>query len=180
MFPGVHYNFSCRDIAKHSPSNERVRRRRLYSLEGPANNINAMTEGEIKGDIGYMIFSEYATSEVMPLVSKMIEKGVDVNKKDAAGKTLLQRASSKFKVSLVKELVKAPSIDKTGAVEAVEESAAKFIAGTESEEQKAIYRKNADDLIAIIKGVAGGRRNRRKTRVRSRRIRKTRRASRSK
>ena len=178
MFPGVHYNFSCRDIAKHPITNERVGRRRLNSLEGPANNINAMTEEEIRGDIGYMIFSEYAMSDSMPLVSKMIEKGVDVNKKDAAGKTLLQKASSKFRVPLVKELLKAPSIDRTGAVEAVEESVAKILADTASEEQKAVYRKNADELIAILRGVSGGRLHRRKkTRVRSKRIRKTRRRS---
>lgn len=180
MFPGVHYNFSCRDIAKHSPENERIGRRRSNSLEGPANNINAMSQEEIRGDVGYTIFSQYAMAGLMPFVSKMIEKGVDVNKRDAAGKTLLQRASSKFKVPLVKELLKVPGIDKTGAVDAVEETAAKLTGDADSAEKKALYRKNADDLIAIINGRAGGKRNKRKTRVRSRKLRKTRRVRRFK
>ena len=180
MFPGVHYNFSCRDIAKHPITNERVGRRRSNSLEGPRNNINTMTKEEITGDVGYMIFTQYAKAEIIPMVSKMIEKGVDVNKKDAAGKTLLQWASSKFKVPLVRELLRAPGIDKTGAVEAIEETTAKLLADTPSEEQKAIYRRNADDLISIIQNSEGGKRNKRKTRVRSRRIRKTRRVKRFK
>lgn len=181
MFPGVHYNFSCRDIAKHSPENERIRRRRAQSLEGPSNNINAMTDEEIKGDIGFAIFSGYAKAGVTSMFSKMIEKGVDVNKKDENGKTLLQWASAKFKFPLVKELIKVPGIDKTGAVDTVEESAGKLIADTRSEEQKALYRKDADELIALIKdGSKGGYRKRKKTRVRSKRIRKTRRVKRFK
>lgn len=180
MFPGVHYNFACRDIAKHSPENERIGRRRSNSLEGPANNINAMSDDEIKGDLAFNIFSGYVKAEIMPMISKMIEKGVDVNRKDEDGKTLLQWASDKFRISLVKELLKAPNIDKTGAIDAVEERGAKLIEDAETEELKDIYRKTTADLIAIIKGVAGGRRNKRKTRVRSRRVRKTRRVKRFK
>jgi hypothetical protein len=181
MFPGVHYNFSCRDIAKHSPENDRIRRRRAQSLEGPSNNINAMTDEEIKGDIGFTIFSGYVKAGVTSMFSKMIEKGVDVNKKDENGKTLLQWASGKFKIPLVKELLKVPGIDKTGAVEAVEESVGKLITfEARSEQQKAIYRENADELIALINDtpVKGGKRK--KTRGRSRRVRKTRRVKRFK
>jgi hypothetical protein len=81
---------------------------------------------------------------------------------------------------MVKELLKAPKINKSGAVEAVEESVAALIQRAETEEKKKTFRQEADDLIAIIKGTAGGKPNRKKTRVRSRRIRKTRRVKRFK
>jgi len=180
MFPGIHYNFSCRDIAKHSPENERVGRRRAQSLEGPLNNINMMTNDEIKGDVGFNIFSGYAKAGVMSIADKMIERGVDVNKKDKNGKTLLQWASSKFNVPLVKQLLKIPGIDKSGTTEGIEETAAKLISIAKDDEEKALRRKEADDLIVLIKGVSGGKRNRKKTRGHSRRIRKTRRVKRFK
>jgi hypothetical protein len=180
MFPGVHYNFSCRDIAKHSLANERIGRRRAQSLEGPSNNINAMTNDDIRGDIGFTIFSGYARAGILSMVSKMIEKGVNVNKRDASGKTLLQWASSNFKLPLVKELIRVPGIDKSGAVESVEEAIAVLIEATPHEEKKKRLRKEADELIAILRAAAGGKRNRKKTRGHSRRIRKTRRVKRFK
>lgn len=184
MFPGVHYNFSCRDIAKHSPENERIGRRRANSLEGPSNNINAMTDEEIKGDTGYSIFSGYARAGISPMVDKMIERGVDINKKDTDGKTILQWAASKFKIDLVKKLLKLPNIDKTGAVEAVEEPIPKLMSIAKTDEERTRRRKEADDLIALIKGndisKGGSRHKKKRTRGRSRRVRKTRRFKRSK
>jgi hypothetical protein len=180
MFPGVHYNFSCRDIAKHSPTNERIGRRRAQSLEGPSNNINAMTNDDIRGDIGFTIFSGYVDAGILPMVSKMIQKGVDVNRRRSDGKTLLQSVAARFREETVKELLKAPGIDKTGAVESVEEAIAILIERATTEDKKQRLRKEADDLIAIIRGASGGKRNRRKTRVRSKRLRKTRRVKRFK
>ena len=184
MFPGVHYNFSCRDIAKHSPENERIGRRRANSLEGPSNNINSMSDEEIKSDTGYSIFSGYARAGISSMADKMIERGVDINKKDVDGKTLLQWAASKFNVDLVKKLLKLPNIDKTGAVEAVEEPIPKLMSIAKTHEERVRRRKEADDLIALIKGddvIKGGSRyNKKKTRGRSRRVRKTRRVKRFK
>jgi len=180
MFPGVHYNFSCRDIAKHSPANERIGRRRAQSLEGPSNNINAMANDDIRGDIGFTIFSGYVDAGILPMVSKMIQKGVDVNRRRSDGKTLLQSVAARFREETVKELLKAPGIDKTGAVESVEEAIAILIERATTEDKKQRLRKEADDLIAIIRGASGGKRNRRKTRVRSKRLRKTRRVKRFK
>lgn len=180
MFPGVHYNFSCRDIAKHSPTNERIGRRRAQSLEGPSNNINAMTNDDIRGDIGFTIFSGYVDAGILPMVSKMIQKGVDVNRRRSNGKTLLQSVAARFREETVKELLKAPGIDKTGAVESVEEAIAILIERATTEDKKQRLRKEADDLIAIIRGASGGKRNRRNTRVRSKRLRKTRRVKRFK
>ena len=184
MFPGVHYNFSCRDIAKHSRENERIGRRRANSLEGPSNNINALTDEEIKGNTGYSIFSGYTRAGINSITDKMIERGVDINKKDTDGKTLLQWAASKFKIDLVKKLLKLPNIDKTGAVEAVEEPIPKLMSIAKTHEERVRRRKEADDLIALIKGddvIKGGSRyNKKKTRGRSRRVRKTRRVKRFK
>ena len=184
MFPGVHYNFSCRDIAKHSPENERIGRRRANSLEGPSNNINAMSDEEIKGDTGYSIFSGYARAGISSMADKMIERGVDINKKDTDGKTLLQWAASKFKIDLVKKLLKLPNIDKTGAVEAVEEPIPKLMSIAKTDEERTRRRKEADDLIALIKGngisKGGSRHKKKRTRGRSRRVRKTRRFKRFK
>jgi len=180
MFPGVHYNFSCRDIAKHSEENERIGRRRALSLEGPSNNINAMTNDELRGDIGFGILSGYVDAGILPMISKMVARGIDVNRRRPDGKTLLASAAGRFKLDTVNELLKVPGIDRTGAVETVEESIAKMIEDTPDEEKKKRLRKEADDLIAILRAGAGGKRNRKKTRVRSKRIRKTRRVKRFK
>jgi hypothetical protein len=180
MFPGVHYNFSCRDIAKHSEENERIGRRRAQSLEGPSNNINAMTNDEVKGDIGFGILSGYVDAGILPMIPKMVARGVDVNRIRPDGKTLLASVAGRFRVDTVKELLKVPGIDKGGAVEAVEESVTKMIEGTKDEDKKKRFRKEADELIAILKGIAGGKRNRKKTRGRTKRIRRTRRVKRFK
>jgi hypothetical protein len=161
MFPGIHYNFSCRDIAKHSIENERVNKRRRLSIASRVTNIDKMSDEDIKGDYGFSVFSGYVDAGVMPLISKMIERGVDVNRKDEDGKTLLQKSAARFKKLTVKELLKAPGIDKTGV----------------PEEKKTQFREEANDLIALVKGSSGGYRRRKKTRVRSKRIRKTRRRS---
>ena len=114
----------------------------------------------------------------------MIERGGDINKKDTDGKTLLQWAASKFKIDLVKKLLKLPNIDKRGAVEAVEEPIPKLMSIAKTHEERVRRRKEADDLIALIKGddvIKGGSRyNKKKTRGRSRRVRKTRRVKRFK
>jgi hypothetical protein len=180
MFPGIHYNFSCRDIAKHSSENERIGRRRANSLEGRFNNINMMTDEELHGDTGFNILSGYVDAGILPMISKMAKKGVNVNKKRSDGHTLLQSAASRFKEETVKELLKIPGIDKTGADEALEESVSKLIEKTESEEKKVKFRKEADELISLIRDtpVKGGKRK--KTRGRSRRVRKTRRVKRFK
>jgi hypothetical protein len=179
MFPGIHYNFSCRDIAKHPQNNLRIGRRRANSLEGRFNNINAMTNDDIQGSIGFNILAGYVDAGVIPMVTKMIEMGVDVNQRMADGNTLLATSAAKFKKPVVEELLKVPGIDRTGAVEAVEASVTKLINKARTDEQKAVFRKNADDMIALITGPpaeAGGSRHRkRKTRVRSRRLRRTRR-----
>jgi ankyrin repeat protein len=107
----------------------------------------------------------------------MIERGVDVNRKDEDGKTLLQKSAARFKKLTVKELLKAPGIDKTGVPEEVEKTMSKLIEKASTEEKKAQFREEANDLIALVKGSSGGYRRRKKTRVRSKRIRKTRRRS---
>jgi len=95
---------------------------------------------------------------------------VNVNQRDEDGNTLLQYAASHFKDDIVTILLNIKGIDKTGAIESVEKAVTKLMDETNNEEQKKKFRKDADQLIAKLR--SGGRR---KTRVRSRRIRKTRR-----
>lgn len=179
MFPGIHYNFSCRDISKHSPENERIVKRRRNSLAGRLININMAPNNLIKGPGGFDILKGYVRAGVIDMIPKMIEKGVDVNKRDEDGKTLLEYAAGKFMKNTVKELLKVPGIDKSGAVDAVEETAVKLIEKA-SDEKKVKFREEADELIALIQDtpVKGGKRK--KTRGRSRRVRKTRRVKRFK
>jgi hypothetical protein len=179
MFPGIHYNFSCRDIAKHPSENERIGKRRRNSLAGRLININTAPNNIIKGQTGFDILKGYVRAGITDMIPKMIEKGVDVNRKDEDGKTLLQYAAGKFMENTVKELLKVDGIDKSGAVQAIEETAVKLIEKA-SDEKKIKFRKEAGELIALIQDtpVKGGRRK--KTRVRSRRVRKTRRVKRFK
>ena len=145
-----------------------------------------MTDEEISGPLGFSILVGYVDAEVIPMISKMIKRGVDVNTRTSSGKTLLEESAGKFKDTVVKELVKAPGIDKSGAVEAVQESLAKLIERADNDEERAEFRKNADDIISLIRAppveapAGGSRHRRRKTRVRSRRLRRTRRAKRFK
>ena len=180
MFPGIHYNFSCRDISKHPATNLRIEQRRRLSIAGRVTNIDKMTDEDIKGDYGFSVFSGYVDAGVIPLISKMIEKGVDVNRKDQDGKTLLQKMAGRLKEVTVKELMKAPGIDTTGAIEEVELTWSKILAKNPTPERTIELRKEFDTIIALIKGSSGGYRRRKKTRVRSKRIRKTRRVKRFK
>lgn len=182
LFPGIHYNFSCRDIAKHPSENERIGKRRRNSLAGRLININMAPNNIIKGQTGFDILKGYVRAGITDMIPKMIEKGVDVNRKDEDGKTLLQYAAGKFMENTVKELLKVEGIDKSGAVEAIEETAVKLIEKA-SDEKKIKFRKEADELIALIQDTpvkGGSYKKKRKTRVRSRRIRKTRRVKRFK
>jgi hypothetical protein len=76
--------------------------------------------------------------------------------------------------------MKAPGIDTTGAIEEVELTWSKILAKNPTPERTIELRKEFDTIIALIKGSSGGYRRRKKTRVRSKRIRKTRRVKRFK
>jgi ankyrin repeat protein len=137
----------------------------------------------MQGEQGFQMFKGFVMAGVRPMMEKMLERGVDINRKDEDGKTILQVAAGRFNEDAVRWLLNIPGIDKTGAVEEVETVIAGMIERATSDEKKKNLRKDADDMIAILKGedvTKGGYRRRKKTRVRSRRIRKTRRASRSK
>lgn len=179
MFPGIHYNFSCRDLAKYSSTNVRIEERRRKSLVGRIRNVNIAPNNIIHGEQGFQMFKGFVMADVKPMMEKMLEKGVDINRKDEDGKTILQLAAGRFKYDTVRWLLQIPGIDKTGAIEEVESVIAPMIERATSDERKKILRKDADDMIAILKGedTKGGYKKRRKTRVRSRRIRRTRRRS---
>ena len=87
----------------------------------------------------------------------------------------------KFKNLLGKSVIQLP-IAVPIAVDAIEETAVKLIEKA-SDEKKIKFRKEADELIALIQDTpvkGGSYKKKRKTRVRSRRIRKTRRVKRFK
>jgi hypothetical protein len=170
MFPGIHYNFSCRVIPKHSIHNTRVEKRRRNSLVSRSRNIDGMSDEIIRGPVGFGLLKGYVRSGIPDMIYKLVERGVNVNQRDEDGNTLLQYAASHFKDDIVTILLNIKGIDKTGAIESVEKALTKLMDETNNEEQKKKFRKDADDVIAKLR--SGGRR---KTRVRSRRIRKTRR-----
>lgn len=184
MFPGIHYNFSCRDLAKYSPENTRIEKRRRNSLVSRIQNVNRAPNDVMKGDQGFHMFKGYVMADVRPMMEKMLAKGVDVNKKDEDGKTILQLAAGRFNADTVRWLLKIPGIDKTGAVEEVERIIADMIAKAETDDKKERLRKDADYMIRILNGkepnTGGSYKKKRKTRGRTKRIRRTRRVKRFK
>lgn len=184
MFPGIHYNFSCRDLAKYSQDNVRIPKRRRNSLVSRIQNVNRAPNDIMKGDQGFQMFKGYVMAGVKPMMEKMVARGIDINKKDEDGKTILQLVSGNFMEDTVRWLLKIPGIDKTGAVEEVERVISDMIAKAETDEKKERLRKDADYMIRLLNGkepnTGGSYKKKRKTRGRTMRIRRTRRVKRFK
>jgi hypothetical protein len=184
MFPGIHYNFSCRDLAKYSPENTRIEKRRRNSLVSRVQNVNRAPNDIMRGDQGFHMFKGYVLADIRPMMEKMLARGVDVNKRDEDGKTILQLAAGRFNGDTVRWLLNIPGIDKSGAVEEVERVIAPMIERAETDDKKERLRKDADFMIKIINGdepaKGGSYKKKRKTRGHSRRLRKTRRVKRFK
>ena len=177
MFPGIHYNFSCRGIKKHVDPKLRMDRRRRMSLEGKLNNIGRLSNSDVHGELGQRLLASFVDSGQDEMVAQLVSRGIDVNVRDADGKTLLEKTISKFQIPLIRELMKKPDIDTSdilGEDGLLKRTTSEFLEGEEDEEEIADIRSDAEKIRKLVarEPNSGGRH---KTRYRKRRHRKTRR-----
>lgn len=169
MFPGIHYNFACRVIKKHPGRNENVRRRRRGSVNAKVANLAQLSNANLRGELGYALLKSYVDSGQNEMIASLIARGIDVNRRNEKGRTLLQEAISSFKIPTIRELMKAPGINISGALEELEATRAGLIDGEDDEEEKAEIEDEAVQIRQLIQapgpvGGTGGRRRKRKTR----------------
>ena len=182
MFPGIHYNFSCRGIKKHVDPKLRRDRRRRMSLEGKLNNIGRLSNSEVHGELGQRLLASFTNSGQDEMVAQLVSRGIDVNVRDADGKTLLEKAISKFQIPLIRELMKKPDIDTSGILGEdglLNRTTAGFLDGEDDEEEKAEIRSDAEKIRKLVGREPNNSGGRRKTRYRKRQNRKTRRRARA-
>lgn len=169
MFPGIHYNFACRVVKKHPGRNENVRRRRRGSVNAKVANLAQLPNANLRGELGYALLKSYVDSGQNEMIASLIARGIDVNRRNEKGRTLLQEAISTFKIPTIRELMKAPGINISGALEELEATRAGLIDGEDDEEEKAEIEDEAVQIRQLIQapgpvGGKGGRRRKRKTR----------------
>ena len=169
IFPGIHYNFACRVVKKHPGRNENVRRRRRGSVNAKVANLAELPEANLRGELGYALLKSYVDSGQNEMIASLIARGIDVNRPNEKGRTLLQEAISSFKIPVIRELMKAPGINISGALEELEATRAGLIDGEDDEEEKAEIEDEAVQISNLLRpsspvGGKGGRRPRRKTR----------------
>ena len=169
MFPGIHYNFACRVIKKHPGRNENVRRRRRGSVNAKVANLAQLSNANLRGELGYALLKSYVDSGQNEMIASLIARGIDVNRRNEKGRTLLQEAISTFKIPTIRELMKAPGINISGALEELEATRAGLIDGEDDEEEKAEIEDEAVQIRQLIQAPGpvnekGGRRRKRKTR----------------
>ena len=175
MFPGIHYNFACRVVKKHPGRNENVRRRRRGSVNAKVANLVQLSNANLRGELGYALLKSYVDSGQNEMIASLIARGIDVNRRNEKGRTLLQEAISTFKIPTIRELMKAPGINISGALEELEATHAGLIDGEDDEEEKAEIEKEAEQIRHLLQPPgpvygAGGRRPRRKTRKGKRKL----------
>jgi hypothetical protein len=169
IFPGIHYNFACRVVKKHPGRNENVRRRRRGSVNAKVVNLAELPEANLRGELGYALLKSYVDSGQNEMIASLIARGIDVNRPNEKGRTLLQEAISSFKIPVIRELMKAPGINISGALEELEATRAGLIDGEDDEEEKAEIEDEAVEISNLLRpsvavGGKGGKRRRRKTR----------------
>jgi len=169
MFPGIHYNFACRVVKKHPGRNENIRRRRRGSVNAKVANLAQLPEANLRGELGYALLKSYVDSGQNEMIASLIARGIDVNRPNEKGRTLLQEAISSFKIPVIRELMKAPGINISGALEELEATRAGLIDGEDDEEEKAEIEDEAIQIRNLLQppvalGGKGGKRRRRKTR----------------
>ena len=169
MFPGIHYNFACRVVKKHPGRNENVRRRRRGSVNAKVANLAQLPEANLRGELGYALLKSYVDSGQNEMIASLIARGIDVNRPNEKGRTLLQEAISSFKIPVIRELMKAPGINLSGALEELEATRAGLIGEEDDEEEKAEIEHEAVQIRNLLQPPVafsgkGGKRRRRKTR----------------
>ena len=161
MFPGIHYNFSCRGIITHTNPKDRRDLRRRLSLEGKLNNIGRLSNSEVHGELGQRLLVSFVESGQSEMITSLVSRGINVNVRDSGGKTLLEKAISKFQISVIKELMKKPDIDTTGILGeggVLDISTRELLNGEEDEEEIAEIRKDAETIRKLVTRSSGGRR----------------------
>jgi hypothetical protein len=136
MFPGIHYNFACRVIKKHPGRNENVERRRRGSVNAKVANLAQLSNANLRGELGYALLKSYVDSGQHEMIASLIARGIDVNRPNEKGRTLLQEAISTFKIPTILELMKAPGINISGALEELEETSAELISKAANKKEK--------------------------------------------
>lgn len=175
MFPGIHYNFSCRGIITHTKHKDRRDLRRRLSLEGKLNNIGRLSNSEVRGELGQRLLVSFAESGQSEMIASLVSRGINVNIRDSSGKTLLEKAVSKFQIPLIRELMKKPDIDTTGILGEdglLYITTAGFLHGEDDEEEIEEIHKDAEIIRKLVARSSGGMR---KTRYNKPGNRKTRR-----
>ena len=175
MFPGIHYNFSCRRIITHTNHKDRRDLRRRLSLEGKLNNIGRLSNSEVRGELGQRLLVSFAGSGQSEMIALLVSRGINVNIRDSSGKTLLEKAVSKFQIPLIRELMKKPDIDTTGILGEdglLYITTAGFLHGEDDEEEIEEIHKHAEIIRKLVARSSGGMR---KTRYNKPGNRKTRR-----
>jgi hypothetical protein len=167
MFPGIHYNFTCRVVKKHPGRNENVIKRRRGSVLGKISNLSRLSNINVKGEIGYELLKSFVESGQDEMIALLIQKGINVNRRDSKGRTLLQDAIYSFKIPVIQELMKSPGIDRSNALEELERAKENLISNEKNIEGKLQIQKEAIEIRALLSQSSGGRRpykNYRKTR----------------
>lgn len=175
MFPGIHYNFACRVVKKHPGRNENTYRRRRGSVNAKVANLVHLPDANLRGELGYALLKSYVDSGQNEMIASLIARGIDVNRRNEKGRTLLQEAISNFKIPVIRELMKSPGINISGALEELEATRAGLIDGEDDKEEKAEIEKEAEQIQHLLQPPgpvygAGGRRPRRKTRKGKRKL----------
>lgn len=161
MFPGIHYNFSCRAVKKHIDPNERKSRRRRLSLEGKLNNIGRLSNSQVHGELGQRLLVSFAESGQSEMIASLVSRGINVNIRDSSGKTLLEKAISKFQIPLIRELMKKPDIDTNGILGEgglLDRTTAEFLDGEDDKEEIGDIHKDAETIRKLVARSSGGRR----------------------
>jgi hypothetical protein len=167
-FPGIHYNFACRVIPRHYPNNERLTMRRRVSIRGPLLTLDTASDANIHGVIGRGLLIQAVKAGKAELISKLVERGIDVNIKNEENETLLQEAAYGIKLDSVKELLKAKNIDITGALKSTRAGISMAETKDLPKETLAILKDSANEIIRLLeshKAITGGNKTRRKYRA---------------
>lgn len=170
MFPGIHYNFSCRAIEKHEKTNERIGRRRALSLEGPTRNIASIPEEQIRGPQGIQLLNEAIKVKNIELVKTLIARGVDINEQ------ALETAIDKINSEALELFLKVPGVDTTKASKAIDKKieSVEAIKDYSNRDREIILSAIEDMKTSVLAHVKKGGRKTRGKRTRYKKTRKLR------
>ena len=110
MFPGIHYNFSCRSFdSKNIDRNENIEIRRSNSVNAKLQNIKKLSDADIRGELGSRLLETFTEDGQVEMLQGLIERGIDVSRLDKRGVSLLEKAVGNLQIPVVKLLMKVPN-----------------------------------------------------------------------